>query len=123
MRTLTISGNLGHDPELKTFDNGSQVAQFSMAVRQNRPDKDGNYGTDWIRCSVFGKRAEVINRYYHKGSHVVVSGDLMINEWTNKDGKAQKSVEVNVNDFDLPDNRRQSNDSEELDITDDDLPF
>lgn len=127
MRTITISGNVGKDPEARSTQNGMQVANFSVAVRQNRQSEDGQYGTDWFRCTVWGNRANVIQRFYHKGSHVIVSGDLEITEYN-----GQTQLGVNVNDFDLPDRQSESQQhntqqtvpaSDSIDVTDDDLPF
>ncbi|ADF83433.1 MULTISPECIES: single-stranded DNA-binding protein [Levilactobacillus] len=127
MRTITISGNVGKDPEVRSTQNGMQVANFSVAVRQNRQSEDGQYGTDWFRCTVWGNRANVIQRFYHKGSHVIVSGDLEITEYN-----GQTQLGVNVNDFDLPDRQSESQQhntqqtvpaSDSIDVTDDDLPF
>lgn len=128
MRTITISGNVGKDPDVRSTQNGMMVANFSVAVRQNRPGEDGQYGTDWFRCTVWGNRANVIKHFYHKGNHVVVSGDLEISVYN-----GQTQLGVNVNDFDLPD--RQSDTQQQngqqtpppaddsIDVTDDDLPF
>ena len=102
MRQITISGNLGRDAELKQLQNGTQVANFSLAVRQNRPH-NGQYGTDWFRCAVFGKRAETIEQYYKKGSHVLVTGTLELSEYN---GNTQ--LDVIVSDFDLPARTSQS---------------
>lgn len=127
MRTITISGNVGKDPEVRSTQNGMQVANFSVAVRQNRQSEDGQYGTDWFRCTVWGNRANVIQRFYHKGSHVIVSGDLEITEYN-----GQTQLGVNVNDFDLPDRQSESQQhntqqtvpaGDSIDISDDDLPF
>ncbi|MDB1561842.1 single-stranded DNA-binding protein [Pediococcus pentosaceus] len=132
MRQITISGNIGKDAELRSTNNGMQVSNFNVAVRQNRPDNNGEYGTDWFRCSVWGTRASTVEKFYKKGSHVVVTGSLSINEYN---GKTQ--LQVDVSDFDLPDNRntnnanstnRNSNNSfnngsQSIDITDDQLPF
>lgn len=127
MRTITISGNVGKDPEVRSTQNGMQVANFSVAVRQNRQSEDSQYGTDWFRCTVWGNRANVIQRFYHKGSHVIVSGDLEITEYN-----GQTQLGVNVNDFDLPDRQSESQQhntqqtvpaSDSIDVTDDDLPF
>lgn len=127
MRTITISGNVGKDPEVRSTQNGMQVANFSVAVRQNRQSEDGQYGTDWFRCTVWGNRANVIQRFYHKGSHVIVSGNLEITEYN-----GQTQLGVNVNDFDLPDRQSESQQhntqqtipaSDSIDVTDDDLPF
>lgn len=126
MRTITISGNVGKDPEVRSTQNGMQVANFSVAVRQNRQSEDGQYGTDWFRCTVWGNRANVIQRFYHKGSHVIVSGDLEITEYN-----GQTQLGINVNDFDLPDRQSESQQhntqhtvpaSDSIDVTDD-LPF
>lgn len=132
MRQITISGNIGKDAELRSTNNGMQVSNFNVAVRQNRPDNNGEYGTDWFRCSVWGTRASTVEKFYKKGSHVVVTGSLSINEYN---GKTQ--LQIDVSDFDLPDNRntnnanstkRNSNNlfnngSRSIDVGDDDLPF
>ncbi|MBF7125848.1 single-stranded DNA-binding protein [Pediococcus pentosaceus] len=132
MRQITISGNIGKDAELRSTNNGMQVSNFNVAVRQNRPDNNGEYGTDWFRCSVWGTRASTVEKFYKKGSHVVVTGSLSINEYN---GKTQ--LQVDVSDFDLPDNRntnnanstqKNSNNSfnnggQSIDIGDDSLPF
>ena len=131
MRQITISGNLGKDPEVRQTQSGMQVANFSLAVRQNHPDDQGNYGTDWFRCAVWGKRAGMIERYFHKGNHVLVTGTFEVDEYN-----GQTQLGVNVTDFDLPE--RMSNqgqqqqpshkqatpsDSDQITISNDDLPF
>lgn len=132
MRQITISGNIGNDVQVNSTQSGNKVANFSVAVRQNRPDNNGEYGTDWFRCSVWGTRASTVEKFYKKGSHVVITGSLSINEYN---GKTQ--LQVDVSDFDLPDNRntnnanstqKNSNNSfnnggQSIDITDDQLPF
>ena len=132
MRQITISGNIGNDVQVNSTQSGNKVANFSVAVRQNRPDNNGEYGTDWFRCSVWGTRASAVEKFYKKGSHVVVTGSLSINEYN---GKTQ--LQIDVSDFDLPDNRntnnanstkRNSNNlfnngSQSIDVGDDDLPF
>ncbi|KAF0522985.1 single-stranded DNA-binding protein [Pediococcus pentosaceus] len=132
MRQITISGNIGNDVQVNSTKSGNKVANFSVAVRQNRPDNNGEYGTDWFRCSVWGTRASTVEKFYKKGSHVVVTGSLSINEYN---GKTQ--LQIDVSDFDLPDNRntnnanstkRNSNNSfnngdQSIDISEDELPF
>lgn len=132
MRQITISGNIGKDAELRSTNNGMQVSNFNVAVRQNRPDNNGEYDTDWFRCSVWGTRASTVEKFYKKGSHVVVTGSLSINEYN---GKTQ--LQIDVSDFDLPDNRNTNNANstkknsnnpfnnggQSIDIGDDSLPF
>lgn len=132
MRQITISGNIGNDVQVNSTQSGNKVANFSVAVRQNRPDNNGEYGTDWFRCSVWGTRASTVEKFYKKGSHVVVTGSLSINEYN---GKTQ--LQIDVSDFDLPDNRNTNNANsikrnvnnsfnnggQSIDISDDQLPF
>lgn len=132
MRQITISGNIGNDVQVNSTQSGNKVANFSVAVRQNRPDNNGEYGTDWFRCSVWGTRASTVEKFYKKGSHVVITGSLSINEYN---GKTQ--LQIDVSDFDLPDNRNTNNansikknsnnsfnnGSQSIDVGDDDLPF
>lgn len=132
MRQITISGNIGNDVQVNSTQSGNKVANFSVAVRQNRPDNNGEYGTDWFRCSVWGTRASTVEKFYKKGSHVVITGSLSINEYN---GKTQ--LQIDVSDFDLPDNRNTNNANsikrdvnnsfnnggQSIDISDDQLPF
>lgn len=132
MRQITISGNIGNDVQVNSTQSGNKVANFNVAVRQNRPDNNGEYGTDWFRCSVWGTRASTVEKFYKKGSHVVITGSLSINEYN---GKTQ--LQIDVSDFDLPDNRNANNanptkkninnsfnnGSQSIDVGDDDLPF
>lgn len=132
MRQITISGNIGNDVQVNLTQSGNKVANFSVAVRQNRPDNNGEYGTDWFRCSVWGTRASTVEKFYKKGSHVVITGSLSINEYN---GKTQ--LQIDVSDFDLPDNRNTNNANsikrnvnnsfnnggQSIDISDDQLPF
>ena len=89
----TCLGRLGKDPELKTLSNGTAVLNFSMAT-------DHGYGakkeTMWIRCAVFGQRAEKLHQYLEKGSHVLVQGELYTREWAKDDGTTGHSLECRV---------------------------
>lgn len=141
MRAMQISGNVGSDPQTRKTNNGTKIANFNVAVRQTSPDRNGKYGTDWVRCAVFGKRADTIERYYNKGDHVSLSGTWGVNEWVDKQGEKQFTLQLSVSDFDLPtgghgsnqssSNQRQAsqnndpfaNSGDPIDVTDDDLPF
>ena len=95
MLNMTAHGNLGRDPELKQTDK-SQVASFSIAARTGKDQ------TTWIDCSVWGKRAETVMQYLHKGDRVTVVGSGRIRIFDKKDGSEGKSLELNVSDFTLP---------------------
>lgn len=79
MQVTMIAGNVGKDAELRRTGNGDAVLGFSVAV-DNGKDKNGNKrDSTWYRCSVWGKRAESLERYITKGSKLVLSGRPGVN--------------------------------------------
>jgi single-strand DNA-binding protein len=88
----TILGRLGRDPEIKNV-NGTSILNFSMATDHGFGDKKQ---TMWIRCSVFGKRADTLAQYLAKGSQVLVQGELYTREWEKKDGTTATELEFRV---------------------------
>ena len=100
MNNIQISGRLGHDVSLRYKPDETAVGRFSVAV--GRGKKDGqDLGTDWFECVAFGKRAETINRYFHKGDWIEVSGKVKVDKYTDKEGIARKSFDVIVNAFEF----------------------
>lgn len=93
MQLITLSGNIGRDPDLRTTQGGDDVCSFSVGVAQGF-SRDAK--TEWFRCSVWGKRAETVNRYLRKGMKVFVHGQLTIGEYQ---GKPQYDVRVNEVDW------------------------
>lgn len=84
--TGQITGNLGRDPELKYLDNGKVVANFTLAVRQNK-----RQGQDpparWVKVAVWGKPAEYVGNYVRKGDSVLCIGRVEAPElFTRRDG-------------------------------------
>ena len=92
MQSITLSGNLGKDSELRSTSN-DQVLSFSVAVKQGFKQ---DAGSEWFRCSIWGKRAATLHQYLLKGVKVVVVGDLTIGEYN---GKPQ--FDVNVREVEL----------------------
>ena len=116
MLVLTISGNLGRDPELKTTDQ-SQVASFSVGVRTGKDE------TTWVNCSVWGKRADTVMTYFKRGSKVTLTGSGKLRTYVTKDGTPGSSLDMNVTDFTLP-ARDEGSISSAPDFADDyDVPF
>lgn len=93
MQTITITGNVGKDPALRSTQNGDQVLGFNVAVKQGFGDRAT---TNWFRVSVWGKRGETLNRFVRKGTYVTVQGELTIGEY---EGKPQFDVRANEVDF------------------------
>ena len=84
---VTIVGNLGADPELRTTPDGQKVCSLSIATSENWTDKSGQKQekTQWHRVSVWGKMAEVCAQYLAKGRQVYVEGKLNYRQWDDKE--------------------------------------
>lgn len=94
---VMLIGNLGRDPEVRSMQNGSKVANLSIATSDSWKDKntgERREKTEWHRVVIFGNLADIAERYLKKGSKVYVCGQLQTRKWQNKDGQDQYSTEV-----------------------------
>lgn len=98
MNTITISGNIGRDPELKYSASGTAVVKFSVA---DTTGKDDNKKTVWHDVVVFKEQAEHVAASVKKGSRVIVTGRLDKSEYTGKDGVKKQRVEVIADDVSI----------------------
>lgn len=99
---VMLIGNVGREPECRTMQNGSKVANLSLATSENWKDKstgERKERTEWSRVVVFGKLAEIVEKYVHKGSKLYVCGSLQTRKWTDKDGVEKYSTEVVLQGF------------------------
>lgn len=99
MNNIVALGRLGGDPQVNTTNNGTQVVKFNLACNNNHREDDGTYGTNWYNCSMFGKRGDVVAKNFHKGDPILVSGDLVIRKYNDRNGVERTSVDIAVNDF------------------------
>lgn len=109
LNKVQLIGNLGKDPEIRHMQSGDKVASFSVACGEKWKDKttgETKEKTEWINCSVFGKLAEVIERYISKGSKIYVEGSLQTRKWKGNDGKDNYSTSVNVSSFIMLDGKK-----------------
>jgi len=95
---VILVGNLGKDPEIRAFQNGGRVANFSIATSESWKDKttgEKKDKTEWHRVSILNdKLVEIVERYLKKGAKVYVEGQLETRKWTNKEGQEQYTTEV-----------------------------
>jgi single-strand DNA-binding protein len=100
---VILVGNLGKDPEIRSFQNGGRVASFSIATSESWKDKasgERKEKTEWHRISVLNdKLVEVVERYVKKGSKLYIEGQLETRKWTDKDGNEKYSTEVVLRPF------------------------
>lgn len=105
MLNITAHGNLGKDPELSEY-NGQSVARFTLACDHGKDE------TTWMNCSVWGKRAQTVMSYLHKGDKITIAGSGKLQEYQAIDGTVKQSLSVSVSDFTLPArDKTQSSDS------------
>lgn len=95
---VIIVGNLGKDPEVRAFQNGGRVCNFSVATSESWKDKasgEKKERTEWHRISILNDAlVGIAEKYLKKGSKVYIEGQLETRKWQDKDGKDQYSTEV-----------------------------
>ncbi|MDE2105196.1 MAG: single-stranded DNA-binding protein [Patescibacteria group bacterium] len=97
-----VLGNVGKDPEIRSFQNGGRVAAFSVATSENWKDKNGEKKTktEWHKVSVLNEAlVDIVEKYVRKGSKIYVEGQLETRKWTNKEGQEQYTTEVVLRPF------------------------
>lgn len=87
MNSITLVGRAGTDPESQVSQVGMTIAKFRLAVDRGRKDRDGNKLTDWFTVKAFGKTAETIVDYVTKGKQVGITGAMVNEEYTNREGQ------------------------------------
>jgi len=99
---VIIVGNLGHDPQLRQMENGTEIATFSVATSEKWKDKNGEKQskTEWHKIVAFGKVAEIIGKYLAKGSKVYIEGKLQTRSWEDDAGQKKYTTEIVMNGFD-----------------------
>lgn len=92
-------GNLGKDPEVRYTASGEAIANFSIACTESWKDKSSGEkkeATEWVRCSCFGKLAEICGQYLKKGAQVYIEGSLRTRKWTDKEGQDRYTTEIRM---------------------------
>ena len=104
MNVWTFTGRLGADGELRTTQSGEKVLGFRVA-------NDVGFGerktTQWVDCSIWGRRAEALAPHLTKGKAVVVSGEVTIREYEKRDGTRGAGLSVRVNEIDFTGGARE----------------
>ena len=101
---VIIVGNLGKDPEVRTFANGGKVCNFSVATSESWKDKqtgERKEKTEWHNISIYNEGlAGVAERYLRKGSKVYLEGKLQTRKWQDQSGNDRYSTDVVLQGFD-----------------------
>ena len=94
MNKVILMGRLTRDPEVR-YSQGSNmaIARFSLAVNRRFP-REGEPDSDFFNCTAFGKTAEFVEKYFHKGSRMSLVGRVQNDNYTNKNGEKVYSVQI-----------------------------
>lgn len=113
-----IGGRLTADVELKTTQNGFPVCSFTVAVTREANREE----TDFINCVAWRNTAEFINKYFGKGSSILVIGAIQTRNWTDNNGNKRTATELVVNKAKFVDSKND-NSLPTIPSSEDDLPF
>ena len=114
---VILLGNLGKDPEIRSMQSGSKMANFSIATSKrwkDRSTQEQKEKTSWHNIVIFGDGlVDIVEKYVKKGSKVYVEGELQTRKWQDQEGKDRYSTEVILQGYNcnltLLDSRSQSN--------------
>ena len=108
---VTIVGYLGKDPELRHLENGSSVAQFSVATSENYKDKAGEWQsmTEWHNVVCWRALAERVEKNLKKGNLVYIEGKISTRKWQDKEGNDRYSTDIVANTYRKLERREESN--------------
>jgi single-strand DNA-binding protein len=100
---VILVGNLGRDPEIRTTQDGTKVANLSLATSETWRDKSSGERkerTEWHRVVIFNDRlVDIVEKYLRKGTKLYIEGALQTRKWTDKEGQERYSTEVVLQRF------------------------
>jgi single-strand DNA-binding protein len=105
---VILMGNLTRDPQLSYLPSNTPVVEFSIATSRTFKKQDGSQGEEvcFTDCQMFGKRAEVVNKYFKKGNPIFVEGRLKLDQWQAQDGSKRSRMRVFVENFEFVGSRQ-----------------
>ena len=102
---VILVGNLGRDPEMRSFPSGDQVANVTLATSDRWKDKntgETKEHTEWHRLVFNGRLAEIVGQYLRKGSQIYVEGSLRTRKWTDQQsGHERYATEIRVDQMQM----------------------
>jgi single-strand DNA-binding protein len=112
---VILIGNLTREPQLSYLPSQTSVCEFGMAINRAFKKQDGSEGKEicFVDCQMFGKRAEVVNKYFKKGDPIFIEGRLKFDSWQAQDGSKKSKLRVFVENFEFVGSRQESKPKEE----------
>ena len=93
---VILVGNLGADPEIRALESGQKVARLSLATNRSYNNRDGQRvdETEWHRVEVWGRLAEIAEKYLNKGRTIYVEGRIRTRKWTDQNNIEKYTTEI-----------------------------
>ena len=107
MNVLVMMGRLTRDPEVRYGANGNAVARFSLAV-DRRFKREGQPDADFFNCVTFGRQAEFVEKYLHKGVKVVIQGSLQNDNYQNREGQMVYRDQIVIDNIEFAESKATS---------------
>ena len=109
--SVRLMGHLGQDPEVREIANGKKLAKFSLATNDYYKNSDGDQVTEtqWHNIVAWGKTAEIVEKYLHKGSQIAVEGKIEYRTWEDDEGIRHHATDIIVHDLILLDRKNNTN--------------
>ncbi len=124
LNVICLQGRTTKDIELSTTPNGVNVCTFTLA---NDIGYGENKRTNFINCVAWRNTAELLNKHVKKGQMIVVSGELQVKSWEDRDGRKRYATEIVVKEFNFCESKEKKKEDnggfEEFIPDPDDLPF
>jgi single-strand DNA-binding protein len=100
---VILLGNLTREPQIRYTPSQTPVADFGLATNRRWKGQDGTERTEtcFVDCTMFGRRAEVIGKYFHKGTPIFVEGRLTFESWQGQDGVKRSKLKVTIENFEF----------------------
>ena len=109
MNKVILMGRLTRDPEVRYSqgDNATAIARFTLAV-DRRIKRDNEASVDYINCVSFGRSAEFTEKYFRKGTKIVIAGRIQTGSYTNKDGQKVYTTDIVIEEQDFAESKAAS---------------
>lgn len=105
---VTLAGHLTTTPELKQTTTGISVCTFNLAINRRRSSSSAEQIADFITCQAWRQTAELICKYFKKGSALMITGSLQVRSWQDKDGNKRYATEVVADEAYFVDSKNES---------------
>jgi single-strand DNA-binding protein len=98
---VQLIGNIGHKPEIISFDNGSKLAKLTLATNETFKNNKGEkqVDTQWHNLIAWGKTADIIEKYLAKGLEIAIEGKLVHETYDAKDGSKKYATKIQISEL------------------------